>query len=66
MKCAHLSDMLRQAKIKTENQLVDFSDFSWRYCSDTGRSKGAYIIFYRGGIIDHVTYVLGQFVQSST
>ena len=50
-------DLLRQASIDTENQLMDFSDSSWQYCPDTGRSTGAYIIFYQGGPIDHGTHV---------
>ena len=42
-----VSELLRQASIKIENHLMDFSDFSWQYCPDTGRSTGAYIIFYQ-------------------
>ena len=34
-----------------------FSDYSWQDCPDTGRSTGAYIIFYQGGPIDHGTHV---------
>ena len=52
-----ISEMLRQVIIKTENQLMAFSDSSWQDCSDTGRSTVAYIIFYQGGTIDHVTNV---------
>ena len=59
MKDAPLSDLLRQASIKTENQLMDLSDSSWKYCTDTGRSIGSYIIFYQGLTIDHVTDVPG-------
>ena len=44
MKDAPLSDLLRQASINTENQLMDFSDSIWKYFSDTGRSTGAYMI----------------------
>ena len=44
---------------------MSFSDFSWQYCPDTGRSTGAYIIFYSDGPIDHVTHVPGQVDQSS-
>ena len=54
-----VSDLLRQAIIKTGNQLMDFSDSSWQYFPDTGRSTGAYIIFYQGGMIDHGTHVPG-------
>ena len=46
---APVTDLLRQASIKTKNHLIDFSDSSWQYFPDTGRSTGAYIIFYKGG-----------------
>ena len=52
-------DLLRQAIIKTENQLMDFSDSSWQDFPDTGRITGSYIIFYQGGMIDHGTHVPG-------
>ena len=42
-----------------------FSDSSWKYCTDTGRRTGAYIIFYQGGTIDHGTHVPGPVAQSS-
>ena len=38
---------------------------SWQYCPDTGRSTGAYIIFYQGGPIDHGTHVPGPVAQYS-
>ena len=60
-----LSDLLRQVSIKTENQLMAFSDSSWKYFPDTGRITGAYIIFYQGGPIDHGTHVPGPVFQSS-
>ena len=41
-----VSDLLIQAGIKTENQVMDFYDSSWQDCTDNGRSTGAYIIFY--------------------
>ena len=41
------------------------SDSSWQYFPDTGRSTGAYIIFYQGGPIDHGTHVPGQVSQSN-
>ena len=44
---------------------MDFSDFSWQDCPDTGRSTGAYIIFYQCGPIDHGTHVTGPVAQSS-
>ena len=62
---APVTDLLRQASIKTDNHLMNFSDSSWQDCPDTGRSTGAYIIFYQGGSIDHGTHVPGPFAQSS-
>ena len=52
-----VTDLLRQNSIKTENHLMDFSDSSWQYCPDNGRSTGAYILFYQGVPIDHGTHV---------
>ena len=66
MKYAPLSGLLKHASIKTENQLMAFYDSSWEDYPDTGRSTGAYIIFYRGGLIDHVTYVTGLVSQLRT
>ena len=63
---APVPDILRQANIKTKNQLMDFYDSSWQDCTDTGRSIGAYIIFYQGGPIDHGTHVPGTVAQSSS
>ena len=60
-----VTDLLRQANIKTKNQLIDFYDSSCQYCPDTRRSTGAYIIFYQGGPIYHVTHVPGPVAQSS-
>ena len=54
---ALVTDLLRQANIKTKNQLMGFSGSSWQDCPDTGRSTGAYIIFYQGVPIDHGTHV---------
>ena len=65
MNDAPVTDMLRQANIKTENHLMDFSDSSWQDCPDTGRSTGEYIIFYQGGPIYHGTHVPGPVSQSS-
>ena len=64
-KYAPLYELLRQSSIKTENQLMAFSDYSWKDCPDTGRSTGAYIIFYQGGPIDHGTHVPGPVSKSS-
>ena len=66
MNDAPVTDMLRQASIKTENRLIAFSDSSWQDCPDTGRSTGEYIIFYQGGPIYHGTHVPGPVSQSST
>ena len=38
---APVTDLLRQAIIKTENHLMDFSDSSWQDYPDTGISRGA-------------------------
>ena len=48
---AIVTDLLRQANIKTKNHLMVFSDSSWQDCPDTGQSTGAYIIFDQGGTI---------------
>ena len=60
-----VTDLLRQANIKTKNRLMDFSGSSWQDCPDTGRSTGAYIIFYQGGPIDHGTHVPVPVAKSS-
>ena len=44
-----VSDLLIQDSIKTENHLMDFSNSSWQYFTDTGKSTGAYIIFIKVG-----------------
>ena len=62
---ALVTDILIQANLKTKNHLMAFSDSSWQDCPDTGRSTGAYIIFYQGGPIDHGTHVPGPVAQSS-
>ena len=59
MNDAPVSDLLRKASINTKNHLMAFSDSSWKYCPDTGRNIGAYIIFYQGVPIDHGTHVPG-------
>ena len=60
---APVTELLRQASIKTENHLIDFS--SLQDCPDTGRCTGAYIIFYQDGPIYHGTHVPGPVAQSS-
>ena len=62
---AAVTDILRQANIKTKNHLMDFSDSSCQDCPYTGKSTGAYIIIYQGGPIDHGTHVPRPFAQSS-
>ena len=57
MNDAPLSDLSIKASIKTENKLMDFSDYSWQDCPDTGNSTVSYILFYQGGTIDHGTRV---------
>ena len=44
---------------------MDFSDSSWQDFLETGRSIGAYIIYYQGGPIDYGTHVPGPVAQSS-
>ena len=63
MKDRPLYDLLRQAIINTDNQLMGFSDSSWKYFPDTGRSIRAYMIFYQGGTIDHDTHIPGPVAQ---
>ena len=41
MNDATVTDILRQANIKTKNNLMDFSVSSLQVCPDTGRSTGA-------------------------
>ena len=55
MNDATVTNLLRKANIKTNNNLMAFSDSSWQDCPDTGRSTGAYIIYYQGVPIDHGT-----------
>ena len=63
---APISYLLRQVRIKTENQLMVFSDSRWQDCPDTSRSTGAYIVFDKGGKIDHGTHVIGSVAQYSS
>ena len=44
---APLSDILRQASIKNENQLMVLSDLSRQDFLDTRRSTRAYIVFFK-------------------
>ena len=45
---------------------MDFSDSSWKACPDTGRTKVAYIVFYQGGPIDHITHIPVPVAKSGT
>ena len=63
MNDAPVTYLLRQAIIKTENHLMDFSDSSWQDCPYNGRSTGVCIILYQGWTIDHGTYVPGPVYQ---
>ena len=42
MNDAPVTDILKQANIKTKNNLMDFSNSSWQDCPDIGISAGAY------------------------
>ena len=66
MNDALLYDLFRQARVKTDNQLMDLYYYSWKDCPDTQISTGSYIIFHQGGTIDHGTHVPGPVAQSST
>ena len=60
-----VTDLLRQANIKTKNNLMEFYDSSWQDFTDTGRITGAFIIFSQGGAIEHGPHVPGPVAQSS-
>ena len=62
---APIYNLFRQAIIKNENQLMVFYDSSQQDYPYTGRSAGAYIVFYQGGTIDHLTHVPGPVSQYS-
>ena len=64
MNNAPVTDLLRQASMKTENHLMAFYNSSWQYFPDTGIRTGSYIIFYQGGTIDHGKHVPGPVDQS--
>ena len=65
MNDAPISDLLIQASINTENQLMVFSDSSCKDFPETSRSTGSYIISYQGRKIYHGTHVSGSVSQSS-
>ena len=54
---------MRKSIIKTENQLMMFSNSIWPDCLYTDISTGGF--FYQGGSIDHYTHVPGPVDQSS-
>ena len=54
-----ISELYRQARIKNENQLMVYSDYIWKYCTDTGIRTGSYVAFSQGGKIDHCPHVPG-------
>ena len=66
MKDETLSEMLRKASIKTDNQLMAFSKFIWQDFTETGRITGAYIMFYQSGLIDNGTHVPGPVYKSGS
>ena len=51
--------------INNDNPLMALYGSSWQDFPNTGRSTGAYIIFYQGGPIDHGTHVPVPVAQSS-
>ena len=64
MNDAPLSELLWQSSVKIENQLMVLSDSSRQDFPDNVRSTGSCIILYKGGIIDHITHVLGPVAKS--
>ena len=60
---SRLSNILRQAIIKTEKQLVVFSNSILQDFPDTVRSKVEYIVFYKVVTIYHCTHVPGPVAQ---
>ena len=66
MNDAPVTDLLRQANIKTENHVIDFSDSSWQDFPDTGRSTVEYIILYKVSPNNNGTHVPVPAHQSSS
>ena len=62
---AHISDILRQTYVNTENQLVVIYDSICQYCPDIGRSTESYILFCHGIPIDNYTHVTVPVSQPS-
>ena len=42
-----------------------FSDYRLKYCPDTERITGAYVVIYQGGKIDHCTHIPYSVAQYS-
>ena len=61
---APVSDPLRQASIKTENQLIDLSGSGSQDFPGTDRSTVTYIILFQDGKIDYGTHIAGTVSQS--
>ena len=61
-----LSDVLRNASIDTENQLMMFYDYICQDYPYTGSITGAYMLFYQDGKIDYCTHVPVTISQSSS
>ena len=62
---APVTDILRQANIKTKNHLMAFMILVGNIFHTLEKSTGAHIIFYQCGTIDHGTHVPGPVAQSS-
>jgi hypothetical protein len=45
--------ILKEQQLATNHFLFTFSDSSWNDDIDTGRSTGAFLVYYMGGIVDH-------------
>ena len=56
---SYLSDILRQASIKSLNNTLVIFYSRYQDCTDTGRSTGSWIVFYEGETIDYWTHVPG-------
>ena len=65
MEDALLSELLRQPSIMLDNQLMVLYYSICNNITDTWRSIGAYIMFYKGVTIYLFTHVPGPFSQSS-
>ena len=63
---ATISDLLMQASINTDYQLMVFYYSRWKGFPDTGRSIGENIFFFHGVPVDHFTHVPGPVAKSSS